>query len=257
MVLAPVLDLEGPPGNGIGDRAFSPDPVVVARYGTAFARGFSQAGVVPVLKHFPGHGRTDGDSHYAGVSTPPLSELRRRDIPPFAEVARAVPGVGIMTAHLAVPGADGLPASVSPVMTDHVLRTEMGFDGLVLTDSLSMHPIRYHWDQARAARLALGAGADLLLYDDLPDVGPIVAALVAAAREDPYLARRLLESNLRILAAKGRLCPGTPVRPPRTSPVTTSSPPNSAQPNSAQPNSAQPNSTPPPSTAAAPSSSQP
>ncbi len=214
MVLAPVLDLDGPRGNGIGDRAFSADPAVVARYGTAFATGFAQAGIIPVLKHFPGHGRANGDSHYAGVSTPPLDELRRLDIPPFAEVTRAVPGVGVMTAHLDVPGADGLPASVSPVLTGKVLRTELGFQGLVLTDSLSMHPIRYHWDHARAARLALGAGADLLLYDDLPDVGPIISALVTAATNEPLLAQRLVESNLRILAAKGRLCPGTSLRPP-------------------------------------------
>jgi beta-N-acetylhexosaminidase len=208
MVFAPVLDLQGPANNGIGDRAFSADPAVVARYGSAFAEGFVQAGITPVLKHFPGHGNATGDSHYAGVSTPPLAELRARDIAPFAQVTRSMP-VGVMTAHLNVPGADGLPASVSPAITDRVLRRELGFDGLVVTDSLSMHPIRYHWNRARAAQLALGAGADLLLFDDLPNVADIVTALVASARSDPYMAFRLVESNLRILAAKGRLCAGT------------------------------------------------
>jgi beta-N-acetylhexosaminidase len=211
MVFAPVLDLNGPAGNGIGDRAFSADPAIVSAYGTAFAAGFSQSGVYPVLKHFPGHGRSSGDTHNQGANTPPLNELRAADMVPFAAVTRAVP-VGVMTAHLNVPDSDGLPSSLSPMMTEQILRGDLGFEGMVVTDSLSMWSIRYHFSPPKAAELALRAGADLLLFDDLPQVDSIISALSTAAAIEPWMKERLLEANLRVLRAKGRLCPDAIVR---------------------------------------------
>jgi beta-N-acetylhexosaminidase len=211
MVFAPVLDLNGPAGNGIGDRAFSADPAVVSAYGTAFSTGFSQSGVFPVLKHFPGHGRASGDTHNQGAFTPPLAEMRAVDMVPFAAVTQAVP-VGVMTAHLNVPDSDGLPSSLSPMLTEQVLRGDIGFEGLVITDSLSMWSIRYNFSHAKAAELALRAGADVMLFDDLPRVDDIVGALTTAAASDPWMKNRLIEANLRFLRTKGRLCPNVVVR---------------------------------------------
>jgi beta-N-acetylhexosaminidase len=232
MVFAPVLDLNGPKGNGIGDRAFSADPAVVSEYGTAFSRGFAQSGIFPVLKHFPGHGRASGDTHNVGASTPPLAEMRAMDMVPFANVTRAVT-VGVMTAHLQVPGSDGQQSSLSPMLTEQVLRGDLGFEGLVITDSLSMWSIRYNFNHAQAAVRALGAGADVMLFDDLPKVDDITSAITNASNTEPLMKDRLLEANLRFLRAKGRLCPDVVTRrtPRRLSPPVTTTPEVSVAPN--------------------------
>lgn len=204
---APVLDLTaaGNRRNGIGDRSFSSDPTVAAEYGTAFAQGMADAGLLPVVKHFPGHGRAKGDSHQVGPSVPSLDELRGYDLLPFVGVLKAVP-VGVMMAHVYVVGLDIRPASLSPAIIQTVLRKELGHRGLVFTDSLSMRPIRYHFAAAEAARLALYAGNDVLLFDDEPDVAGIITSLSAAVPYDAWLRHRLGESLTRVLRAKGVLC---------------------------------------------------
>ncbi len=205
----PVVDLYATTENGLGDRASSADPAEAARYGNAFAKGMLAGGILPVLKHFPGGGKADGDPHYKGTITPPWSEIEASDLVPFKTVLSALP-VAVMSGHQRVPGLEDLPASLSTNAINGVLRNKLNFQGMVVTDSLSMWAINYNFKQPEAAVRALRAGNDVLLFDDEPGVGQIVSALVEAGTTDPLFAQRATESNLRILVAKGiPLCPGT------------------------------------------------
>ena len=111
---APVVDVSDQDDDTvIGDRSFSADPAKVTEYAGAYARGLLDAGVTPVLKHFPGHGHASGDSHLGGVVTPPLSELMTNDLVPYRELAQ-LPGTAVMVGHMQVPGLTGTdPASLS------------------------------------------------------------------------------------------------------------------------------------------------
>ncbi len=222
MNLAPDVDLDPSGGtgsaagtNGIGDRSYGRDPAVVAAYGRAFALGMLDAGIVPVLKHFPGHGNANGDSHNIGAFTPPFASMRAADLIPFASIV-ADPRIGVMSAHLYVPGLDTFPASLSTRALTELLRGEFGHRGLIVTDSLSMWPIRYYYRAPDAAVLALRAGNDVLLFDDRPSVPAILDALVAAMAADELLAERAIEANLRVLAAKGRTLCDAPTPTPST-----------------------------------------
>jgi beta-N-acetylhexosaminidase len=221
MNLGPDVDVDppnagtGPVGaNGIGDRSYSSDPAVVADYGRAFALGMLDAGIVPVLKHFPGHGRASGDSHNIGASTPSLTSMRASDLVPFTRNLDR--RVGIMTAHLYVPGLDTYPVSLSTRAVNDLLRGEFGHRGLIVTDSLSMWPIRYYYRAPDAAVLALRAGNDVLLYDDRPGAAAVIDGLVAAMTKDEKLAVIAVDANLRILAAKGRTLCDQPTPTPTT-----------------------------------------
>ena len=199
MNLAPVLDLDDTPGPAIGSRSFSSDPDVAARFGAAFAQGMLDAGVFPVVKHFPGLGHADNDSHLASASTSGIDTLRSLDIVPFRRVLAKMP-VGVMVAHVRIRGFDEAPASVSSALVTGVIRGELGFRGLIVTDALSMLPIRSRFGVGEAAVTALRSGSDLLLFDEEHDVAPIIDALVSAAG-DPEVANRLLDATMRVLSA--------------------------------------------------------
>src|SRR6202045_1507536 len=138
---APVVDVsDAPDDTVIGDRSFSSDPAVVTAYAGAYARGLRDAGLLPVLKHFPGHGHGSGDSHTGGVTTPPLAQLQNDDLVPYRTLVSAAP-VGVMVGHLQVPELTGTdPASLSRAAVQ-LLRTGTGykgpaFDGPVFSDDL-------------------------------------------------------------------------------------------------------------------------
>ena len=187
----------------IGDRSFSDDPAVVARYAGAFADGLRDAGVMPVFKHFPGHGHGSGDSHTGTVRTPPLSQLKNDDLVPYRTLlpgpsTRTVPTAGVMVGHLIVPGLTGdeLPASISaPAM--RLLRTGNGyggkaFDGPIFTDDLSgMAAISARYGIEEAVVRALTAGADLALWLSTDKVPAVLSALTSAVR-----AKRLSEAQV-------------------------------------------------------------
>lgn len=207
MALAPVIDVGG--GPGIGDRAFSDDPAVVSAYGEAVALGYLDGGVVPVVKHFPGHGRATGDTHLGGATTPPLDELRASDLVPFVDLI-ADTDVAVMVGHLQVPGLtdqsgewSGYPTSLSPWAIDGLLRAELGFDGLVLTDALGMGAISDRWNQAEAAFLAVRAGADVVILGDTNVVAPVLDSLTAALDDGTLTRARVESAVLRVFAAKG------------------------------------------------------
>lgn len=212
--LGPVLDLYNGTGNGIGDRAFSDSPEIVAAYGKAFSQGLIEGGIFPVLKHWPGGGSADGDPHNKGTTTKKFDELKVADLLPFASVSSTL-AVGIMVGHQQVPGLSDLPSSVSERAITQLLRAENRFNGLVISDSLSMWSIQYHWAAPKAAEMALRAGNDVLLFDDEPGVAQIISGLTDAGNADKALAARAVDANLRVMVAKGiPLCEGTVIALP-------------------------------------------
>jgi beta-N-acetylhexosaminidase len=165
MNFAPVLDVDSNPHNPvIGDRAFSEDPNDAAALGIAFAKGSLSRGILPVGKHFPGHGDTSADSHKelpvvrAGRQT-----LLRRELLPFRRAARAgIPA--LMTAHVMYPALDrALPATLSRKILHDLLRERMRFRGAVFSDALEMKAIADRYGLGEAAVLAVAAGCDVVL----------------------------------------------------------------------------------------------
>lgn len=207
VVLAPVVDVRPPGADGpIGARSFSDDPWVVAEYARATAAGWQRAGVLPVLKHFPGHGSADGDTHDGAAVTPPLDALDDRDLLPYTTFAEHTDHVGVMVGHLVVPGlteAGAVPASLSPAAIDGLLRNDLGFaDALVFTDALDMGAISAHFDTREAAVMALAAGADVVVTTDPAGTSVIVASITSAVGEGRLAAARLDEAVGRVLRAK-------------------------------------------------------
>lgn len=162
VVCAPVLDLRLPGAHQvIGDRAFSAEPVEIARLGVACIAGLQAAGCIPVIKHIPGHGRAMADSHHelprvgAGIA-----ELAA-DIAPFRALAGS--GAWAMTAHVLYEAWDArLPATLSPTIIQRVIRGEIGFDGLLITDDLAMGALAGMANDLAGA--ALSAGCDVVLH---------------------------------------------------------------------------------------------
>lgn len=211
LALAPVLDVNSDPRNPIiGARSFGSDAAAVARHGAAAVRAIQAAGVAACVKHFPGHGDVAEDSHVAApVVGADLATLRARELVPFA-AAVAAGARAVMTAHVVVPALDaGGPASTSAAVTA-VLRDDLGFDGVVVTDALDMAGVSgpgAHGDVGRAAVAAIAAGADLLCIGaDVLDRGlldEVRAALVTAVR-DGSLPRARLEAAAARVASLGR-----------------------------------------------------
>jgi beta-N-acetylhexosaminidase len=211
--------------NGVGDRSYSADPNVITTSAGAFADGMLDGGIYPVIKHFPGHGNATGDTHNVGAQTPPWKAMQTLDLVPFRNLTSTRSNrIGVMTAHLHVPGLDDRPVSISKPAITGVVRDEWRFDGLVVTDSLSMWSIASKFTPPDAAVEALKAGNDLLLFDDEPDIAAIVNGLVRATA-DKDVAARLVQANLRVQRAAGaNVCAGSLIAPPTTVSTTTTAP---------------------------------
>jgi len=205
MDLAPVVDVSSQADDEvIGDRSYSDDPNVAATYAGAFAEGLRQAGIYPVLKHFPGHGRAAGDSHTGTSITPPLEDLRAVDLVPYRELTGAR-RVGVMLGHLTVPGLTepDTPATVSPAAV-RLLRDEIGFDGLVMTDDLvGMTAITARYDLPQAVQASIAAGVDLALWVSTERVGEVIDHLAASVGSGALSEARVNEAVRRVLVAKG------------------------------------------------------
>lgn len=162
--LAPSVDVNSDPRNPIiGVRSFGSDPHRVAAHSAAFVTGLQDGGIAASAKHFPGHGATTVDSHLAlPVIDCDVDTFRRRELPPFVAAIEA--GVRtIMTAHVVFPALDDRPATLSRRLLTGLLREELGFDGVIVTDALDMAGVRVEHGIDGAAVKALAAGADLLL----------------------------------------------------------------------------------------------
>jgi len=202
---APVVDVNSNPQNPvIGIRSFGQNPAEVATLGAAAVRGYLKAGIIPVAKHFPGHGDTKTDSHkQLPVIDRPLAAWEKIDLPPFkAAIAAGVPA--IMSAHIVMTALDpDFPATLSSAVLGGVLRRELGFQGVIVTDSLDMGAIANTYTIPKAALRAFLAGCDLLLIGkkNLPES---YAAVLAAVRDGRISQKRLDQSVRRILELKER-----------------------------------------------------
>lgn len=197
---APVADVWTVKGNiAIGDRAYSDDYDEAAELIAAAVRGFRDGGAICCLKHFPGHGSTATDSHEeAAIVNKTLETLRGEDLKPFVSGVAAGADM-VMIGHITVPDVDDRPASMSKKLTTDLLREELGFDGVVITDGLQMKAAGAEPDGEKAVR-CLEAGADLLL--EIADVEGTVQALEKAVADGRLTEARIDESVLRVLHLK-------------------------------------------------------
>ncbi len=214
VVCAPVLDLRLPGAHGvIGDRAFSADPAEVARLGVAWIRGLQSAGCIPVIKHIPGHGRALVDSHDALPRVAATAAALAADIAPF----RAAAGLGAwaMTAHILYAVWDAVrPATLSPAVIEGVIRGEVGFDGVLVSDDLAMGAMAGLSNDLAGA--AIGAGCDLVLHctgvlaegaallEACPPLSDAARRRMAGARAARDAARRPLDPAA-LVATRDRL----------------------------------------------------
>jgi beta-N-acetylhexosaminidase len=200
---APVVDTGF--GAAISTRSYGEDPALVARMGAAAVRGFDEAGIVSSAKHFPNHGPATEDSHVGSpVVEHDLATLRRYDLPPFrAAVEAGVPMV--MMGHLVYPALDAeRPASLSP-QAYRLLREDVGFEGVAVTDDLAMEGATRGGTPAQAAVAAVEAGADLLVISSAPqEQADAYDAVVAAVESGRIPRQRIDESVRRISEVKGR-----------------------------------------------------
>jgi beta-N-acetylhexosaminidase len=203
---SPILDVNNNPANPvISTRSFGEDPALVARMGAAFIRGVQDHGMIATGKHFPGHGDTGTNSHLAlPVVRVSRARLDSVELVPFNAAVKA--GVGaIMTFHGSMPALDssGLPGTLSHNVLTQLLRDDMHFQGLVVSDAMDMRGVLDTYGAAGAAQLAVGAGADVLLQPQ--DVAQTIDAVVAGVTSGKYTEARLDASVRRILATKARV----------------------------------------------------
>lgn len=211
---APVADVYSNPDNPvIGRRAFSSDPEVAATLVSACVEGFEDSGILCTLKHFPGHGDTDTDSHHGAASSDKtLEELERCEFLPFQAGIQAGADL-VMVGHISLPQVTGedTPACLSRDIVTGLLRQQLGFEGLAVTDSLSMQAITDAYPPGEAAVLAIQAGMDLLLMP--ADLEEAVNGVLEAVESGDLTQQRIDESVLRILTTKleqGIISPAQP-----------------------------------------------
>ena len=192
---APVADVNTNPDNPvIGDRAFSSDPRTAARMAAAFAAGLGEYGVCATYKHFPGHGDTAEDSHLGlAVSRHSQEVLENREWIPFREATAADL---VMIAHVALPEITGnmTPATLSQTIVSGILREELGFEGLIITDAMNMGAIADTYGSGEAALAAFAAGCDMVL---MPENLEEAFSAVLAALEDGTLTLDWLNATVR------------------------------------------------------------
>ncbi|MDW0117107.1 beta-N-acetylhexosaminidase [Sporosarcina thermotolerans] len=207
MNFAPVLDVNSNPQNPvIGDRSFSSDPYKVASLGMSVMKGMTDNGIISVVKHFPGHGDTHIDSHKAlPIIQKSLQELKQTELVPFQKAIDENVDM-IMVAHILFPELDKeYPSSLSKKIITDLLRNEMHYNGVVITDDLTMGAIVNEYTVAEAAIQSFLAGSDLLLIaGDYQNQVDTFDTLVAAVESGIISMERLDESVKRILELKNR-----------------------------------------------------
>ena len=205
MDFAPVADVDTNPANPvIGDRAFSSDPEDAAKNMLTAAKTLEDNGIIPVIKHFPGHGDTQTDSHLGMAVVPhDMARLESVELLPYKQaVENDIPVV--MVGHLTTPNIsnNGLPASLNPDIIDGLLREKLGFDGVVITDALDMGAIANLYGSEEAAVMAVKAGADILL---MPPDTPAAFNAVKNAVENGEISRENIDDSVyRIIKLKWR-----------------------------------------------------
>jgi beta-glucosidase-like glycosyl hydrolase/CubicO group peptidase (beta-lactamase class C family) len=206
-IYAPDSDVNNNPGNPIiNTRSFGENPQRVAEFVSAFVKGVEDNGGLSTAKHFPGHGDTSADSHIDLPTIPASRErLEHLELVPF-RAAISSGASSIMTGHLSVPALEpdpNTPATLSPKILQGLLRHELGYNGLIVTDAMDMGGITVRFSPGEAAVRAVAAGADCLLMPPVPDAA--FEALQGAVKSGRISKERLDESVQRILQAKARL----------------------------------------------------
>ena len=200
---APVADvITNQENKVVKNRSFGSDPVVVSNMAAAVAKGLKESGVLPTYKHFPGHGNTSADTHagyaYSGKS---LDELYLDELIPFQKgIEENVPF--IMMGHISLPNITGndIPASISYKIVTELLRNDMNYDGIIITDALNMGAIKQQYSSSEAAIMAIEAGNDMLL--EPADFNSAYNGVITAVIEGRISEERINESVLRIIKAK-------------------------------------------------------
>jgi beta-N-acetylhexosaminidase len=203
---APVVDVNNNPRNPvINTRSFGEDPALVGRLASAYIRGLQSAGVTATLKHFPGHGDTDVDSHIGlPIIKHPRERLDKIELPPFRAGIAAGAGA-VMTGHIELPSLDpspSTPTTLSEPIVGGLLRNELQFNGLIYTDSMGMQGVTGTYAPGEAAVRAIKAGNDIVLHS--PDDAAAFAGLREAVKSGEISPARLDASLERILSAKAR-----------------------------------------------------
>lgn len=190
----------------IGDRSFGSDAGQVTKYAVAYSNGLHAHGIMSTFKHFPGHGATESDTHEGYAYTnETYEELLATELQPFS--AAQVCGVDlVMVAHISAPNVmgDDTPCSLSEKMITGILRTDLGYDGLVITDAMNMGAIAKNYDSGIAAKMAVKAGVDIILMPG--DFQAAYSGLYTAVRSGEISEARIDESVRRILTAKLTKC---------------------------------------------------
>ena len=220
---APVLDVNSNPANPvIGTRSFSDDPAIVANQGVSYMKALQATGAISTLKHFPGHGDTATDSH-TGLPLVDKSyeELKARELVPF-QAAIDAGADAVMTAHIQYPQIETgtyisketgeqvyLPATLSKTILTDILRGDMGFDGVIITDAMEMDAIARHFDRYDTAKLSIGAGVDILLMpvdtstpEGLADLEGYIQKLAEMVQSGEISESRLDDAVLHVLRLK-------------------------------------------------------
>jgi beta-N-acetylhexosaminidase len=201
---APVVDVNNNPRNPvINTRSYGEDPQMVGRLGAAYVRGLQAGGMLATLKHFPGHGDTDVDSHLGlPIIKDPRESLDRTEFPPF-EAAISAGAAAVMTAHIEMPALDptpNTPTTLSEPIVSGVLRHDLKFDGLIVTDSMGMAGVAALYKPGEAAVRAVKAGNDIILHS--PDDAAAFEAIKTAVASGDIPMARIDASVKRILRAK-------------------------------------------------------
>lgn len=201
--LSPVCDIYTNKQNKvIGDRSYGTDEEEVSKYVTAMIRGFQTHNLISCAKHFPGHGDTSKDSHFdLPIVKTEMSELREREFQPFIKAIKARVEI-VMMAHLIVDAIDSdLPTSLSPKAYE-ILRNELKFNKVIISDDMQMKAIADHFGTGDAAVMAISAGADIIEYKDMDQAQIALNALKEAYRTKKIKNAMILEKNQRILNLK-------------------------------------------------------
>lgn len=203
MDFAPVADVLSNPDNAVvKDRSFGSDSQLVADMVCAEMNGLNEHQIAPVIKHFPGHGATSGDSHDGVVTIEKsLDELMANELIPFQQAINSGASF-VMVGHISVPAitGDNTPASLSNAMVNGVLRDQMGFHGVVITDAMNMGAITAGYSSADAAVAAINAGVDIILMPD--DFKSAYQGVLDAVANGTISEERINESAARIIKAK-------------------------------------------------------
>ena len=205
MDYAPVLDVNSNPKNPvIGDRAYSSDANIVSEMGIAVMKGLQQRNIIPVVKHFPGHGDTSVDSHIGlPIVHHNIERLRQLELVPFKQ-AIAEGADAVMIAHILMPKIDkSAPSSFSPIIIHDLLREELGFTGVVISDDMTMGAITQHYDMGEAAVQFIQSGGNIVLVGHgIENIQSVAQALTNAVDKGEITSQMLDERVAQILQLK-------------------------------------------------------